>query len=74
MATVKQNAELFAKGFMKGRKTGMKDAKRLIKSAAYARQRIAFLAKWRKYAIDRLGIGPKLVEEIDKSARASQRR
>jgi hypothetical protein len=72
MPTAKENAELFGLAYMRGRKGGLKEAKRLIRSAAYARKRIAFLARWRKYAIDRLGLGPQLVEEIDKKARAGK--
>lgn len=69
----KQKAELFADGFLKGRAAGMKDARRLVRSSAYARKRVAYLAHWRKYAIDRLGIGTELVEEIDKAAKSAVR-
>ena len=74
--TTKEQAELFAAGFEKGRKAGIAHARKAYGNQesriSYARKRVATLARWRRYAIDRLGIGPKIVAEIDRDSKRAQ--
>jgi hypothetical protein len=71
----KEAAKLFADGFEKGREAGIahasKEQTKATKRLAYIRYRAKALARWRRYAIDRLGLGPVLVTEIDKASRKS---
>jgi hypothetical protein len=39
-----------------------------MRHIAEAADEIEFLRHWRQYAIDRLGVGPELVAEIDRKA------
>jgi len=69
----KEQAELFAKGWQKGYETGKAHGEKLEANAErrreYSRNRVAQLAKWRRFAIERLGIGPKVVAEIDRESK-----
>lgn len=65
------DAEIFAEAWMKGRKDGLRVTERYLRRLRYAQKRVARLARWRRYAIERLAIGPELLKEIDREAKRS---
>lgn len=71
--STKEQARLFAEGFQKGREAGIAHAasasKKALRQLAYVKMRVATLARWRRYAIDRLGVGLQTVGEIDKESK-----
>ena len=73
--SVREHAELFAEAWQKGYETATAHSARMAAKeasrAAYAKKRVAQLARWRKFAIDRLSIGLKLVAEIDRESKRS---
>lgn len=73
--TTLELAELFAEAWTKGHEVGAAHGLRLTAKQAsrlaYAQKRAVQLARWRKYAIERLGIGGKLVQEIDRESKRS---
>lgn len=66
----KEAAQLFADGYTKGHDEGLNSSAKAIaklnRRLAYRAHRVQILAQWRRDAIDRLGLGPLLIAEIDK--------
>jgi hypothetical protein len=71
----RRQAEAFAKGYEKGRSAGIVHvenvASKKLKRVKYLEQRVARLARWRRFAIDRLLIGRVIVTEIDRDSKAN---
>jgi len=70
---LRDQAEAFAiaweKGYAAGAKHGIKIVAKDRGQMAHAKKRAVQLARWRRYAINRLGLGKQLVAEIDREAK-----
>jgi hypothetical protein len=71
--STKEQAKLFADGYQKGYEAGTAQEvnanAKIRRQLAYARKRVAYLATWRRFAIDRFGLGPQNVAEADRAAK-----